>query len=361
MLNDFIDLLLLLNVVRLSYDKQYILIDHLNIKNIDELIDSLYTLPFDHTIIEKLRNRIEKTDIEKYKNSLYENNIKFTFITDDKYPENLKNIPCPPPVLYYKGELSEDYNRGISVVGSRKCTDYGKAVCEELVRDLSQYNIPIISGLALGIDGIAHRTAIEMKNKTIGVLGNSLDQIYPKRHKTLYYKMEEIGCILSEFPLGSDPKPYNFPQRNKIISGIGLGVLVIEAQEKSGTLLTVSAACEQGKDVFAVPGNIFAHASRGTNKLIQDGAKLVLNVEDILEEITIWNTVYSEKEKNNISEELKEKEEIIFNSLLESPKNSDDLCMEHSMKISEVLEIITALELRGIIGMIGDKYHLLKK
>lgn len=347
-------------MVRLSYDKQYILIDELNIRNIDELKDSLYNLPFDQTIIEKLRNRIEKSDLVKYKDRLYENNIKFTFITDAAYPENLKYIPCPPPILYYKGELSRDYNMGISVVGSRKCTDYGKAACEELVRDLSYYKIPIISGLALGIDGIAHRTAIENKNKTIGILGNGLDQIYPKRHKGLYSKMEVGGCILSEFPMGSDPKPFNFPQRNKIISGIGLGVLVIEAQEKSGTLLTVSAACEQGKDVFAVPGNIFAHASRGTNKLIQDGAKLVLGVEDIVEEITLWNTFYSEKKKINISEELNDKEEIIYNSLMESPKNIDHLCLEHSLNISDVLEVITELELKGIIGMIGDKYHILK-
>lgn len=360
MSSEYEDLLLLLNIVRLSYDKQYVLYEEIGIRSIKELRESLYNLPFSRSIIEKLSKRIDKTDIDKYKDRLLQLNIHKVHYTDLDYPENLIHIQNPPPILYYKGILEKTFNKGVSVVGSRKCTDYGKYVCEKLVRELSYYKIPIISGLALGIDGIAHRAALDNDNKTLGVLGNGIDQIYPKSNRALYSKMESNGCIVSEFPLGSDPKPYNFPQRNRIISGIGTGVLVIEAQEKSGTLLTATAAGEQGREVFAVPGNIFSQGSSGTNKLIQDGAKLVMNVEDILNELPYEDSILQTQCKEEINEELSGNEKSIFQSLMISPKNCDELCFEKDMAISEVLEIITSLELKGLIGMIGDNYSILK-
>ncbi len=359
MSSKFSDLLLMLNIVRLSYEKQYILCENLSIQSIEELEETLFNLPFDQKTIQKLNQRMKKIDLEKYKESLQINQIKFLCYEDERYSKNLRHTQYPPPLLYYKGNLETFYNEGIAVVGSRKNTDYGKYVCEKLVEGLSHYKIPIISGLALGIDSIAHRTALKNGSPTLGVLGNSLEQIYPKRNRELYKKMEEYGCILSEFPLGSDPKPYNFPQRNRIISGVGLGVLVIEAEKKSGTLLTATAAGEQGREVFSVPGNIFSKGSEGANKLIQDGAKLVMNVEDIINELPQWQSLIKADVDEEKIKKLTRRENSIYQSLLISPKNCDEICFEKNMTISEVLEIITLLELKGLIGMIGDKYTII--
>lgn len=358
MRTEFYDIVLMLNLIRLSYDKQFTIYDDLGIRSITELKENLFLLPFDRKIIAKIQSRMGKYHLDKYKESMNKLRINTVTYEDDDYPENLLHIPKPPPLLYYKGQLNSVYMKGISVVGSRKYSDYGKIVCQKLVEELSYYQIPIISGLALGIDTIAHKTALEKDNFTLGVLGNGLDIIYPKSNRNLYSQMENQGCILTEFPIGAEPQAFHFPQRNNIISGIGCGVLVIEAREKSGTLITANAASSQGKEVFAVPGSILNHNSSGTNRLIQDGAKLVMGIEDILNELPMIIDFIQETRVSIDPTHLESKEYAIYQSLKEFPKTGEELCFEKSMNISEVLEIITKLELEGLIGILGDKYTI---
>lgn len=213
--------------------------------------------------------KIEKIDI----------NSKF-------YPKKLRNIYDPPKEIYCIGNKEILNKPSIAIIGCRECSDYGKKVAQKFAYELSKKGVVIISGLAKGVDSYAHMGTVYAKEKTIAVLGSGLDNIYPKENIKLAKKIVEYGgCIISEYPMGIKPEKKNFPQRNRIISGLSEGVLVVEAKEKSGTLITVDFAIEQGREVFCVPGNINSINSVGTNELIKQGAKIVTNVEDILDEI----------------------------------------------------------------------------
>ena len=212
--------------------------------------------------------------IESLFSTINKNAIDITTIYDEIYPERLKYIHDYPMVLYKKGKIKEEDQLSIGIVGSRKATSYGKWACEKFTKELVKMGVTIVSGLALGIDAIAHNIALEENGRTIAVLGNGIDTVYPKKNLSLYNEIEKAGVIISEFPLGTPPLSYNFPLRNRIISGLSLGIIIIEAKEKSGSLITATHALEQGKEVFALPGNINSIFSQGTNKLIKDGAKL---------------------------------------------------------------------------------------
>ena len=214
--------------------------------------------------------------------------IKKIYINSENYPERLRNIYDPPKKLYVLGNFKILREKSIAIVGSRKATEYGKRVSFQISQELTKENINIVSGLAIGIDTYAHLGAISIQNQagTIAVLGSGMDVIYPKENIELARKIIQTGgCIVSEYPLGTKPNKINFPQRNRIISGLSDGVVVVEASEKSGSLITAEFGIEQGKEIFAVPGNIDNSLSKGTNKLIQDGAKMILSSKDILEEI----------------------------------------------------------------------------
>lgn len=214
--------------------------------------------------------------------------IKEIYINSGDYPERLRNIYDPPKKLYVLGNFKILKEKAIAIVGSRKATEYGKKVAFQISQELTKENINIVSGLAIGIDTYAHLGAISIQNQasTIAVLGSGIDEMYPKENTELARKIIQTGgCIVSEYPLGTKPNKINFPQRNRIISGLSDGVVVVEASEKSGSLITAEFGIEQGKEIFAVPGNIDNLLSKGTNKLIQDGAKMVLSSKEILEEI----------------------------------------------------------------------------
>lgn len=214
--------------------------------------------------------------------------IEELLINSENYPENLKNIYDPPSKLYILGNKEILKQKGVAIVGTRKASEYGKKVAFKFAKELSEKGINIISGLALGVDTYAHLGTLRPNSlgKTIAVLGSGLDEIYPKQNIDLAKMIiRSGGCIISEYPLGTKPGKLNFPQRNRIISGISNGVVVIEASETSGALITADFALEQGRDVFAVPGNIFSATSEGTNDLIKQGAKIVTKYEDILIEI----------------------------------------------------------------------------
>ena len=227
-----------------------------------------------------------RENLEKYIDYMQKNNIQIITIKDKEYPEKLKQIYDPPPVLFIKGKKEILNDKSIAVVGSRLCTNYGKEVSKNIAYNLSLNNINIISGLARGIDTYSHIGALRAKGKTIGVMGCGLDRIYPEENKRL---AEEIikndGAIVSEYIIGTKPFARNFPRRNRIISGLSDGLVVVEAKEKSGTLITVDFAIEQGKEIYVVPGNITSPNSFRTNELIKQGAKMLTCVEDIIEDL----------------------------------------------------------------------------
>ncbi len=234
--------------------------------------------------INEILNNKNRENLEEYVNYINKENIKIITIYDEIYPEKLKNIYDNPVVLYAKGNLKLLNEEGVSIVGSRNCSSYGKQISELLAYNLAKNNKCIISGLAKGIDTCAHIGTLKAKGKTIAVIGNGIDNIYPFENKKLSELiLKNNGLIVTEYIIGSRPDKLNFPQRNRIISGLSDGVVVVEAKRKSGALITADFALEQGKDVFAIPGNINNVNSEGTNELIKQGAHIVTNYKDILD------------------------------------------------------------------------------
>jgi len=235
--------------------------------------------------INELTNKKYIQKLREYEKYMKNNNINILTINDKDYPIKLKKIYDPPVVLYYKGEISIIKNPSIAIVGCRECSLYGIKLAKEFSSLLSQHKINIVSGLAKGIDSYSHIGCLKENGKTIAVIGNGLDDIYPKENKELSnHILRKQGLILSEYIIGTKPLKRNFPARNRIISGISDGILVIEAKNKSGTLITVDFGLEQGKNIYAIPGNITSNNSKGTNELIKQGAKVVTSIEDILED-----------------------------------------------------------------------------
>lgn len=240
---------------------------------------------FKEMSINKILDNNYKVGLEKYANFIEKNNIDLLLCNSNKYPEKLKCIENRPAFLYVRGKLENLYGDSVAIVGSRESSNYGNSVAKKISKELADRNINIISGLAIGIDKYAHLGALESKiGKTIAVLGTDVleNNFYPKENKRIFEKiLENNGTIVSEFKLGTKAEKYNFPRRNRIISGLSEKIIVVEAKEKSGSLITVDYGLEQGKDIFAVPGNINSSNSKGTNKMILEGAKIFTNVEDI--------------------------------------------------------------------------------
>lgn len=288
---------------------------------------------------------------------IYHHKVNALTIEDGLYPENLKTIHYPPPVLYFKGTILELDKNSISIVGSRKATYYGKMIAEKLSKELAFAGLTIISGMARGIDTAAHKGALSSVNgRTIAVLGCGIDHIYPPENRRLAQEIQESGAIMSEFPLFTLPERQNFPRRNRVISGISLGTVVVEAAKKSGALITADFALEQGREVFAIPGNINSPLSNGSHNLIKQGAKLVENHQDILDEIHIalpQKTIEKEvvKEYNSLTEE----EKIIYRIMTKEPTQIDDIIGVSKLSASKVSEMLLSLELKDLIKEIEGK------
>lgn len=277
---------------------------------------------------------------------------------DTFYPSLLKEIYDPPQVLFCKGDLSILKNeKNISIVGARKATWYGKNVAKEIGQKLSEEGFTVTSGMALGIDAYAHLGALEGSGGTIGVLGCGIDEVYPKQNQKLYQMVEEKGLLLSAYPLGTQPYAGNFPARNRIISGLSKGVVVVEAQLKSGALITVDFATEQGRDIFAVPGNINSTMSSGSNNLIKDGAIMVTKYQDVLAEYGL-----SYEDSSNIYMELTDMEKKIFKEINGQIFTLEHLLLITGLDISEILVNLMTLEIKGLIKKIGNQmYQPVKK
>lgn len=281
--------------------------------------------------------------------------------TDDaEFPQSLKKIPQPPKVLYFKGELPQDNELCFGIVGARRCSDYGKQAALEFAGNLADAGITVVSGLAPGIDTFAHRAVMERNKRTIAILGTGIDEksIYPKSNIPLARKIIEAGgCVISEYPPGTAGTHFTFPQRNRIISGLSLGILVIEAKQRSGALITADWAKKQGKKVFALPGSIFSSNSKGPHQLIKNGAKLMENVNDILNELKIPGLISKNSEIAGDTEE----ENLILNSLKEGGLEIDKIIEKTKLPAAKVASLLSLLEIKDRVRNLGGNIYALKR
>jgi DNA processing protein len=315
----------------------------------------------DQSVIDGLRNFSAWDEAEKEIIRAEKAAVKIVPFTDSSYPARLRMIPDPPPLLYLKGEIRREDEKAVAVVGSRSTSDYGRRVARDLCRGLASLGFTVVSGMARGIDGTAHETSLNAGGRTIAVLGSGVDRVYPAEHDKLYRRISENGAVISEFPMGTRPLAFNFPARNRLISGLSLGVVVVEATEKSGSLITAALALEQGREVFAVPGEVGASRSRGAHRLIRQGAKLVETVDDIMEEIAPQLLVRSGKAvsapRRTLPQNLGDEFQRIFDLFQERPLQIDEVIESSGCSPSRVSEILLELELQGYIKQLpGKKY-----
>ncbi|MGA3083478.1 MAG: DNA-processing protein DprA [Thermodesulfobacteriota bacterium] len=302
--------------------------------------------------------RTEKIDREL--DELEKQKIEVLTLTDPLYPSLLAQIHDPPPYLFYQGSPAAQDSQCLALVGSRMGTPYGIKMTERLAWGLSQKGLTIVSGMARGIDTAAHQGALMAQGRTVAVLGSGLDVIYPSENKKLYDRIVDLGMVCSEFPLGTLPERQNFPIRNRIISGLALGVVIVEATRRSGSLITARLALEQGREVFAVPGSVESFKSSGTHSLIKQGAKLVEHAGDILEELH-WEESPNEvapKTKSKIPDRipsLSTKEKQIWDLLADGSLHVDQMVRQAGIGISPMLSLLLEMELKGLIKQLPGK------
>ena len=278
---------------------------------------------------------------------------------DDDYPKLLRPIPGAPPVLYVQGSLLPEDEWAVAVVGTRRVTAYGREAAAELAGGLARSRITVVSGLARGVDSIAHRAALDAGGRTIAVLGCGIDVVYPPEHARLAHDIVAQGALVSDYPLGTQPEARNFPARNRIISGLSLGVLVVEGAADSGSMITADFALEQGRDVFAVPGNIFATRSSGTNHLIQQGAKMVTSVQDIIEELNLSQASQQMEVRYLIPDNPTE--EALLQQLSEEPRHMDEIVRATGMATADVSATLSMMELKGMVRQVGNMTYVLAR
>ncbi|MCK4553828.1 DNA-processing protein DprA [Candidatus Parcubacteria bacterium] len=310
-------------------------------------------------VIEKIIQAKKETSPEKELEKLEKEDIKIVTIKDELYPKLLEEIHSAPALLYYKGEIKKD-EFTIAIVGSRKFSTYGRQVCSQFARELSQAGLIIISGMALGIDGIAHRECLKLKNRTVAVLGGGINtkSIYPSSN---YQVAEEIvsngGAIVSEYPIGTPPLKQHFPARNRIISGLSLGVLVVESAQSSGTLIIAKFALEQNREVLAIPGSIYSMTSKGSNNLIKLGAKLVTKTGDVLEELNLESAIEIKKAREIIPDN--EEEALILENLSPNePIHIDQLAKTIKINVTAISSLLTLMEIKGKVKNIGGMRYI---
>lgn len=310
--------------------------------------------------------------IEEYIKETEKFNFKFITQNNKSYPQLLRAIPDAPLAFYMLGNMPSDLKNKVGVIGARKCTQYGAMNAYKFGKELGESNVVVVSGMAMGIDSMAHKGAIDSKGETIAVLGCGLDIVYPPSNVGLREDIINNGCIISEFPAKTPPYPANFHMRNRIISGISDAILVVESGKKSGTLITVGQALEQGRDIFAIPGNINSIMSEGTNNLIKECAFPTTNVDDILSNLGVLhkyneNIKFDNKNIGNRSENIEKseniknllapEEKIVYACIKESPVTIDEIILKTNINIQTIQYALTMLEIKGYIKKLaGQKY-----
>ena len=282
--------------------------------------------------------------------------IRVLTLFSEDYPEPLKHIQGPPASLFVKGDIREHDRFAVAIVGTRQASHYGKALAEKIASELASMGLTIISGLARGIDGIAHQAALGIKGRTLAVLGSGIDQIYPSEHRRLASQICKNGAVISEYPPGTAPEGHHFPARNRIIAGLAMGVIVIEAAERSGALITANFAADQGKEVFALPGDTHRKTSRGTNRLIQDGAHPLLDAKDVIEVLNLFPIELGGVEKADMPEDIVQI--ALLELLKDEPAHIDSLYQRSGLPIQEIQVALSMLELQGAIKPLGGMRYM---
>jgi DNA processing protein len=307
-------------------------------------------------LVERVIQARENVDLEKISEQIARQGIQILTWDDASYPARLREIDQPPPVLYLRGEYLPDDVFSVAIVGTRRVTPYGRQVTEEIASFLAANGITVVSGLARGVDAVAHTAALKAGGRTIGVLGSGVDRIYPPEHRALAEQMMERGAVVSDYAPGTPPDASNFPPRNRIISGLSLAVVVIEAGDTSGALITAEFAAEQGREIFAVPGSILAPQSKGTNKLIQNGAQPLLTASDLMQALNLTR-IGEHKAARKIlpSDEVEAK---LLAALGEQPVHVDELGNQTGLPIEKVSATLTLMELKGMVRQVGGMHYV---
>lgn len=308
--------------------------------------------------VEPMINYLSRPETKRWLSRLKEREVRTLTVLDGDYPPLLREIAQPPWVLYVLGDQTLLNKAALAVVGTRQPTHYGRTVARKLGYQLAERGVVVVSGMARGIDSEAHRGAIDAQGATVAILGCGVDVVYPKSNTALYRTIVKTGAVVSEFPLGTQPRPGLFPQRNRIISGLSRGTVVVEAGEKSGSLITADMSLEQNRDVFAIPGPITSPQSKGCNKLIQQGAKCVADIQDILEEYPDWlhereRPLQGERE----SEQLTLEESAILEALGVEPIHVDVLCGRTSLPVAQIHTVLISLQVKRLVKQLpGSRF-----
>ena len=342
-------------------------------------VSQLRDAGLDSRTAEEVAKARQQADLDGGMASLAKAGVTAANWNGSNYPPRLKEISDPPPVLYYLGELTPQDEWSVAIVGTRNPTSYGREAAGVLSRDLASAGITVVSGLALGIDGVAHRAALESGGRTIAVVAGGLDSVYPREHTALFRQIQGCGAVVSEHRLGVRPDSRNFPRRNRLISGMTLGTVVVEAGEGSGTRWTVQQALEQDREVLCVPGSIFSPASKFTNRMIKEGAKLVADYTDILEELNLPDVgarvadIKGRQKTNETMQEgdlgeadeaewlfegLDEGEAALVARLSAEPVHVDDLCRASGLPIASIMSMLTLLEIKGKVTQVGSMHYV---
>lgn len=305
-------------------------------------------------------NSVRTWKVDEEYQKLEQKKVQFVTMLDEKYPKRLRNILSPPYALFIKGRLPREDRRSVAIVGARECTPYGKMMARDFAKILAKEGVQIISGMARGVDSAGQSGALEAGGVSFGVLGCGVDICYPREKIGLYMELQEKGGVLSEFPIGTNPLPQYFPARNRIISGLADTILVMEAREKSGSLITADIALEQGKDVYALPGPINSHLSRGCNCLIRQGAGVLLSPEELLIELGICQDNKKENDRQ-IKILLETTENLVYSCLGLQPQNLEYLFNMTKIPMSELLDVLMRLQLKGVVREISKNYYVRMK
>ena len=295
-------------------------------------------------------------DLERLWNQIHTKGVTILTWEDELYPPRLKEIEQPPPVLYIRGEITVDDHFSVAIVGTRRITSYGRQITEELAMFLAGQGVTVVSGLARGVDAVAHSAALKAGGRTIGVLGSGVDRIYPPEHLLMAEKIMKQGAIVSDYPLGTVPESANFPPRNRIISGLSMATVVIEAGETSGALITAEFAAVQGREVFAVPGSILAPQSKGTNKLIQQGAQPLLCPQDLMQALNLTRAGEFKAARRAIPADMLEAQ--LLTVLGPEPIHVDEIRSQIGLPIEKISATLTLMELKGMVRQVGGMKYV---
>lgn len=314
-------------------------------------IQQLKEAGLDKRTLEKLLDSRRNIDPQAELERVLRADVDVLTWDDDNYPENLRQTDGPPPVLYVRGEVQATDAWAVALVGTRRASAYGREVTHTVATELARAGVTVVSGLALGVDTVAHKAALDAGGRTIAVLGSGVDQIYPPQNRGLALEIAKQGAIISEYPLGVRPEASNFPPRNRIISGLSRGVVVVEAGQRSGALITANFAAEQGRDVFAVPGSILHPGSAGCNMLIQNGAAPLLSSNDVLEQLNL--THIHELQAVRAATPADPLEAQLLSYLTREPSSIDDIVRSSKLASAQVSSMLTVMELKGLVRQVG--------